>query len=376
MKLAGLTWWRNNYGSILQAYALQRYLMEYENIDYEILNQYSKKMASLNNLVDKFKTIGLLKTFQRLIGRFGLKKLRLRVASMQKFVDDNLVVSENVYNEETIGEANQKYDGFICGSDQIWNPLNTSLDSMYWLEFVQQGKLKISYAPSIGVESVKEIEAMKIKHNLHSFHAVSCREETGTQMINHMAGEIKCKTVLDPTMLVEKKMWDDLCSERVFNGNYIFAYLLRGTKQERLLIEKYAQTKKLPIVTMPFLDGEKMVLYDFKFGTYKLWHASPAEFISAIRYAECIFTDSFHCMVFSCLYHKDFFTFPKVGKSQMSRIVGLQELLETGNRMITAHVECQEIESMTEIDWERVDSILANKRAYSQQYLREALRCF
>lgn len=89
MKLAGLTWWRNNYGSILQAYALQCALNEVEGIDYEIICQFGKKIASLDNLIDKIKTIGLRKTVKRVIWKFGLPRLRVRNHKIQNFVDKN-----------------------------------------------------------------------------------------------------------------------------------------------------------------------------------------------------------------------------------------------------------------------------------------------
>lgn len=102
MKIGCLTWWRNNYGSILQAYALQTYIEQLGDYDYEIINQYSAKMASVDNLVDKLKNCGLRRTVKRLFFRFGMPGLRARVSKLQQFVDDNLHVSKNVYNAETM----------------------------------------------------------------------------------------------------------------------------------------------------------------------------------------------------------------------------------------------------------------------------------
>ena len=373
MKIAGITWWRNNYGSILQAYALQQYLRETEQVEYTIINQYSKKMASFDNLIDKLKTVGFVGTIKRLVFRFGLKKLRERVASLQRFVDENLIVTEEIYNEDNISITNSLFDGFICGSDQIWNPANTSLESMYWLCFADHTKLKIAYAPSIGISRATEEQAAKIKQNLESFDAISSREEEGTNLINAIMGEDKCKTVLDPTMLVERSIWDDISQERIEDGKYIFVYILKGNKNERKMIEKFSKIVSLPIVTMPFLDGETIVPYDIKFGETKLWSVSPADFISAIRGAEYIFTDSFHCMVFSCLYHKTFYTFPKKGALQMSRLIGLQKLLDTGDRMIHEEDLVEDLLNKTNIDWERIDENLLLQRNRSRQYIHDAL---
>lgn len=373
MKLGGITWWRNNYGSILQAYALQRYLRDNLCQDYVIINQYSKKMASASNFLKKIKEFGIITTFKRLVGRFGLPQLRKRVGVLQKFVDEKLLITEDVYSEETISKANIAFDGFICGSDQIWNPANTNLDSMYWLGFAEENKLKISYAPSIGIESAEGNVRDQIKKNLSNFDAISSREESGSKLINDILGEDVCITVADPTFLVDKVTWDELSDYKVCNGKYIFAYILRGSKQERKAIERFAKNKGLQILSIPFLDGEHLVPYDFKFGDIKLWDASPADFVSAIRNAEYIFTDSFHCMVFSCFYHKNFNIFPKKGKLQMSRLLGLQDLLLTGNRVISCDFSLEEVLSFQEIDWELTEKRISECRNRSRKYLIDAI---
>ena len=349
MRLGGITWWRNNYGSILQAFALQKYLENDLNQEYVIINQYSKKMASTSNLVKKLKECGIKTTFKRLVGRFGLPKLRKRVQSLQEFVDANLLTTDMVYSEENIADANKEFDGFICGSDQIWNPANTSLDSMYWLGFVDKNKLKIAYAPSIGIENAENNVRAKIKSNLCDFDAISSREESGSRLINSIMGDTVCTTVADPTFLVDKILWDDLSDYRVCKNKYIFAYILKGTKQENL------------------------VPYDIKFGDVKLWDASPSDFISAIRNAECVFTDSFHCMVFSCFYHKKLYVFQKKGKLQMSRILGLQDLLLTGNRVVSSDFAPEVIGNMPEINWKLTEERIQKYRNSSREYLVDAI---
>lgn len=369
LKLGGLTWWRYNYGSILQAYALQEKLNSYKNVDYEIICQYGKKVVSASNLFDKLKRYGVYVTFKKIVWKFSLKKLRNRNRKIQVFMDQYLHVSLREFKEDDMKEANQFYDGFVCGSDQIWNPELVSLDSVYWLGFAEKNKLKIAYAPSLGVDNVGIEQAKNIAHNLNDFNAISTREESGTKLINSILGEEKCKTVLDPTMLVERKLWDVLSEKKLFEDDYIFVYMLRGTKKQRKLIESFAQKIGLKIVTMPFLDSERIELYDFKFGDYKLWDADPTEFISAIRYAKYVITDSFHSTVFSCLYHRTFYVFPKIGKAQVSRLTGLQKMFEIPSRMITENMNVEDLLKMSSIDWKKVDTILKEKRCKSVRYL-------
>lgn len=372
MKLAGLTWWRNNYGSILQAYALQCTLNEVEEIDYEIICQFGKKIASLDNLVDKIKTVGLRKTIKRVIWRFGLPRLRERNHRIQNFVDKNLRISDRQYNEDTIAESNKYYDGFICGSDQIWNPELSPLSSMYWLNFANESKVKCSYAPSIGVSEVTDQQAEIIRENLKGFSAISCRESSGTQLLNSIMKKDVCVTVLDPTLLINRKRWDILCKPRKFQQPYIFTYILRGNKKQRQLIEDFAAKKGLSIVTIPFLESEHIEMYDFKFGDHKLWDAAPDDFLTAIRYADYVFTDSYHCMIFSCLYHREFFTFPKVGgKAQMSRITGLQNMLQISGRMINEHTPVWKLTEVEKINWNVVEKQLSEKQIVSRKYFND-----
>jgi len=374
MKLGGMTWWRYNYGSILQAYALQSELKELGIDDYEIICQYGKKVASISNLKEKIKRIGIRQSFKRVVWKFGFKKLRDRNRNIQSFVDNYLHVSEKEYNEENIVEANNVYDGFVCGSDQIWNPKLTDVNSMYWLTFASNEKLKFSYAPSIGVDKFSDEQKEAIKNNLLSFKGISSREENGTNLINDALGTNKCVTVLDPTLLVNRKIWDNISSSKnQYNEKYIFVYMLRGTKKQRKLIEEFAQLKGLKIVTMPFLDNEKIEIYDFKFGDIKLWDASPADFITVIRNAEYVFTDSFHCMLFSCMYHRDFYTFPKIGQAQINRMLNFQKLVSASEHMISDEIDVNEIENVKRIDWNYVDSVLNDKRKESEAYLKSVL---
>jgi hypothetical protein len=374
MKLGGMTWWRYNYGSILQAYALQSELKELGIDDYEIICQYGKKVASISNLKEKIKRIGVRQSLKRIVWKFGLKKLRDRNRNIQSFVDNYLHVSQKEYNEENIVEANNVYDGFVCGSDQIWNPKLTDVNSMYWLTFASKEKLKFSYAPSIGVDKFSDEQKEAIKNNLSSFKGISSREENGTNLINDALGANKCVTVLDPTLLVDRKIWDNISlSENQYGEKYIFVYMLRGTKKQRKLIEEFAKLKGLKIVTMPFLDNEKIEIYDFKFGDIKLWDASPADFITVIRNAEYVFTDSFHCMLFSCMYHRDFYTFPKIGQAQINRMLNFQKLVSASEHMISDEIDVNKIENVKRIDWNYVDSVLNDKRKESEAYLKSVL---
>lgn len=376
MKVGIITWWRNNYGSVLQAFALQQKLSQYDDLQYEIVCQFGKKATSVDNFLDKIRNVGLAETFKRVFWKTAFRGLRRRNRKIQKFVDENLKVSSQQYTERSIAESNSCYDIYICGSDQIWNPDLVPVDSMYWLSFAAEGKKKIAYAPSFGAQTVTEEQQKKIRENLSTFKAISCRESSGAKTINRIIGADNCVAVLDPTMLVSRDYWDTISEDKLYHAKYIFAYMLRGTKKQRKYIEKIAKEQGLKIVSTPFLDYEKIDFYDLRFGDYQLWDADPAEFISAIRHAEYVFCDSFHCIVFSILYHRPFFVFPKVGsdgkikKSQISRMTDLLKLAGIEDRIL---LEDSKIEIDSEIDWDYADKEIQRARDESEKYLKQAL---
>lgn len=380
MKIGGLTWWRNNYGSILQAYALQQKISGISGMEYEIINQYGKKITSVDNLKNKIRSIGVRKTVKRAFWKIGLRRLRERVYNIQSFIDHNMVISSEVYDQESIQNANSKYDGFICGSDQVWNPAFVPIGDMYWISFAGKEKRKIAYAPSMGTASFDARERLKIRDNLKSFRFISCREESGTKAINEILGEDRCVTVLDPTMLMDALEWDKIASERKYREDYIFAYMLRGSREQRRLIEQFARKMKMPIVTIPILDPDCVELYDLRFGQYKCWDASPTDFISLIKNASYVFGDSFHCMVFSCIYHVPFFVFPKMRENkktdyaQISRMTDFLSMTGIKDRILYPESSIEDIVNDGKIDWATVDSVLQRKREFSLHYLYSALK--
>lgn len=380
MKIGILTWWRNNYGSVLQAYALEHTLNRYDGVQCEIICQFGKTSTSFDNVWDKLKSVGVVETFKRAFWKVSFGGLRRRTQKMQQFVDSRLIVSEQQYTEQTIAKSNECYDAFLCGSDQIWNPDLSPTSSMYWLGFVKSGKKKIAYAPSFGAKEVSWEQKIQIRENLRSFTAISCREASGAETLNAIMRENRCVPVLDPTMLIERKFWDDISGQPLYKERYVFAYMLRGTKKQRQFIEKFARQKGLKVISIPFLDWEKIDLYDLKFGDEKLWDANPAEFISAIRHAEYVFCDSFHGMVFSILYHRPFYIFPKVGKdgkikeTQLCRITDLLILAQIPDRIVKDDVvEGRAVLPDAEIDWNLADKAVEGARQASEFFLRNAL---
>jgi len=140
--------------------------------------------------------------------------------------------------------------------------------------------------------------------------------------------------VLDPTLLLSASDWDEICSPRQIDEPYMFCYFLGDNKRNRRVAESVAKRKGLKIVTLPHLVGYNFA--DKKFGDIQLWDVGPKEFISLIKYADFVLTDSFHGSVFSNIYRRPFAAFEREGAKGMGgRLKSLTDLTDTQDRFLT-----------------------------------------
>lgn len=374
LKLGGLTWWRGNYGSILQAYALARVLNAMDGVEYEVIDQYGS-VRSVRGVFERLRGKKLRDVWIKLSIQHKVPSLSKRARALQSFIDVHLPISPVSYGRDAISEANARYDGFVCGSDQIWNPECAGLNSMYWLGFAESGKTKVAYAPSLGVAQLNPEQKMFVRKMASSFDALSCREVEGAELISSAAGR-ECANVADPTMLIPAGEWKGLssCSRYAsYEGPYIFAYILRGNEAQRRLVEDFAEERGLKVVNFPYLEPEYAVSYDGNFGDERVYDADPFDFIALIAGAEYVFTDSFHCCVFSSMMHKEFFLFPKKGKAQSSRLENLQKTLGISSRLVSDIASVRALAEKNEIDWRESDDRLSEIRSASIAWLEEAI---
>jgi hypothetical protein len=176
-------------------------------------------------------------------------------------------------------------------------------------------------------------------------------------------------------LLLTRQQWDEVCAPRQVEQPYVFCYFLGKGRKQRRLAKAYAKRKKLKLVTIPHMENQ-FIPEDVSFGDIRLPSPSPEMFISLIKHADCVFTDSFHAAVFSSLYQREFFVFPRHGHKGMgSRIYGLTELFGTGERF------CDEPEKLTvdyllrcePLDYSAPAVGLENMRKQSLDYLSRML---
>lgn len=311
----------HNYGSNLQAYALQQVIKEmgYEN---EIINLRTERQKDLYTVFTKRKGLKyIFKNLSHLIYYFPLKRAYCK---FEDFINNKLVITKEYATENELIQANFDYDIYIAGSDQIWNPIPADFDWSYYLTFVQKGR-KISYAPSFGqLASLGDEDTQKrITDALKDFDVISVREEGAANNVNLLVG-FKPQIVLDPTLLISKEKWLDLVKDRkrLIKGDYIFFYTLFASPERMNIVKRVSKILDLPVVTSNFSNQ-----YDVFNSFIKCYDAGPLDFLTLIRDAKFVIVSSFHGTVFSTLLNVPFFVIDGMEDARIStllRIAGLE----------------------------------------------------
>ncbi len=377
-KIGLLSVYNHNYGSILQAYALQSVLRSMGHSTEIILYKKTNYLKQAKRLLYfpllkatvkmRWKSL-YCKMFQKDI---YINELVTREVAFSKFVAENLFFSKMYRGRENLVAASRNYDCFVLGSDQVWNPMNLGGD-FYTMTFIPDDIKKITYAPSFGVERIQDNQIKKTADYLNRIDYISVREDVGCKIIKDLTKR-DVPMVVDPTILMEREKWDEILGERIVPEDYIFCYFISQIEAYRKFAKKLAGKTGLTIVTIPHVD--EYVKSDVGLGDLPLRSIGPKEFINLISNARYVCTDSFHGTVFSTLYQKTFFTFSRyVGddvNSTNSRLYSFLKLIGIENRLYQGDGEIDE-RDLKDIDFKHANSTLAALREKSIKYLEDAL---
>ena len=319
-----------NYGCDLQRYAMQRVLRKFglraPLINYAPTPPAPARGGGVRRLFRARRLIPMAKRAVWFLDR--------RDAAFRRFAENCLEITEPIGDDRELARK-AVFDCYVAGSDQIWNPTISRVTAglpFFTLDFAPTGK-KISYAPSLGVSRIEPAYAERLKRSLSSFDWVSVREKEGADILRTVLGR-PVDVVLDPTMLLTPEEWnavaDDASPRRVQKKKYIFCYSLGNTPQVLAAARRLASAYRAPIAAICYSPFDALRLKAICPRCRPILNAGPAEFVSLIRSAECVVTDSFHGTVFSILYRRPFRTMMRDrrdGASSMNSRV--KTLLET-----------------------------------------------
>lgn len=355
-----------NYGSALQAYALQQKLLsmghDNELIDYAF--PYPVKYS-----------FSVKKTFKRIIvflrnAIAGFPKER-REKKFQQFYKKNFKESKSYYTLDSIALNPPKYDAYITGSDQVWNPRFAGNDPNFLLAFAPDEKPKFSYAASFATIEIDEEKRSFYSHYLSRYDRLSVREITGVDIIKSLTNK-DASVNLDPTLLLPANMWDSLALQASLTLKYkyvlvyVLDYMIGRVFDDVQKITDYVS--KVLGIRVVYLMGRKEDAFRPNSILYK--SGGPAEFVYLFKNAEFVITTSFHGVAFSVIYDKPFLGVINKDDKRDSRIQSL--LMAVGaNNSIWDYRKIPSGGKEELLSFKANQSLVDKERQKSEKYLNE-----
>ena len=346
----------NNYGGLLQNYALQQVLKrlghEVKTIDFVGRTSFTRYLLS----ICKQLLISVLKCRRPQIRPY-VAIPTFRNPIMADFVNNHIDRTRIVhsYNKKIINE--EHFDAIITGSDQVWRPIyNMNIEDMY-LKFVPNSIKKIAYAASFGVDTW-EYNAKLTKRcakQAKRLDAISVREATGVELCRTNLG-VNAEHVLDPTILAGAEAYKPLLKENTEQQDYLFAYILDIAPEKQSYVESIAKSKGLKTIIKSADKNATLSVEDW---------------LSMIANSSMVVTDSFHGTVFSILFHREFYSIVNIARGG-TRFASLLKPLGLDYRKGDVS-QLQSLESSS-IDWKQVEHILDKHRQDSMKFITNALK--
>lgn len=385
MKPIGLVtcYFHHNYGSMLQAYATEM-IMQQMGLPFQTI-----ACKAPINYMQENKILYIIKKLLIADWRMRLGKMKIERAKKENpmfaknwevrnkafdlFAETFFHVSPYCKNREELTKMAENYSAFLVGSDQLWRTDSVE-HGYYTLEWVPDHIRKIAYSTSIGVKEVPWFQVEKNKRFMNRFDHIALREQSACDLVYKLTGR-KVPVVLDPTLLFTGDQWLEIQQqEPLTNGKYIFCYLLGDNPLQREFIKTVKEKTGYKIVALQQLDD--YIPSDEGFAD-EAPYVGPREFLNYIRNAEFVFTDSFHCSVFSILYKKNFFTFSRFAEgakqSTNTRIDNLLHITGLEDRRMTKDKTVDGVINYNG-SFDGVDARLNAYRKSSMEYLHNALK--
>lgn len=364
MKVALITLHRvPNYGSALQAFATQ---LSIEKLGHnvEVLDYCPERMrfgGMLKNI--KYKK-DILKKNPILC--FAIRCIMVpsyikRFYVFSCFVKKYLNLSDKTYyDKESIKKDKINADIYCTGSDQVWNSeWNGEIDYPLFCDFGDEKIPRIAYAASFGKIKLSDFEINETKRLLQKYKCISMREASGIDILNSL--NLSGKLVLDPTMLIDNNQWSEIASNKYQNKKYVLLYNLNREPELYKIAKDYADENKHPLYLISYNLHEVI-----KPG--KLVCCPKVEdWLSLIKNAQCVFSDSLHATAFSINFNTNFYAYyPHKFSTRLESLIRLTGL---ENRIVNKNTNLNN----KNVDFTLANEIIEKERVLSLGFLKEAI---
>lgn len=367
-----------NYGASLQSFALWKYLSNqgykceiidlyrsdfYGFIESKKYKQYYKKQRKLKDIIK----LALEKILHRKLSKQYYSR------SMQiKFEDFNNQIKmsapyrcvDELYKNPPI------YDIYITGSDQVWNPTQPYCVEPYFLTFVPQGCKRISYASSIGITDIPDDLKSEYKKWLSSYDAISVRENQAKKLLESFT-DLHIDLTPDPTVILDADYWKSLATKPQISEPYILLFTLYHSLELKNFVSKIEKESNCKVLLLS-QHYPKDIYKSF----IHITDAGPKDFLGYIANAEMIFTDSFHCTIFSIILGaKNFYSYIHSSNKRGSRITYLLQTFKLDDHLLNTekNISYKDLCSR-KINYDEITKILEKEKYKGRDFLSKHLK--
>lgn len=354
-----------NYGSVLQAYALVKYISklgyDVKVIDYIFPNKFHARTGGNNK-------VGLISKFKFRL----LYRVKIQRSKFARFIDEYLNLTDYTYEtRDSVLLRPPIFDIYVTGSDQVWNYESMNGDPTFFCDFAKD-KPRLSYASSFVHDVISDEYKDLYTNLLHGYKALGVRELSAVGIIKDMTGKL-AEVVCDPTLLLTSAEYDSLKPAKRVNKDkpYILAYILDYAYNPYPTITKVIDKARTNLgMDVIYLHANS--INNYRFGK-SITGAGPKEFLQLISQAAFVITSSFHGVAFSLNFGVPFYAItPDTGHDD--RIVSLLNKVDAQSRAIPVGTPIESVNFSYDMDYDKIKSNLANYRERSQEFLVMSLK--
>lgn len=365
----GILTWHDptNCGSSLQAYALHRYLRQL-GFEARIIN-YIPRWCRGDYMLMPLKSLPFKGFVKRVIKSFLLPfyyylpdKIKLGIKPFYPFYQKYCKMTP-ACTEESIADVCKPFSTIISGSDQVWNP--NFIDPIFLQNFTSGTVNQISYAASLGGTTLPEMQKAMYQQYLHSFSAISVREEDGRSALRAIGFDSDIH--IDPTLLINAAHYRSI-SKPVsrMKESFAFCYFLKTDRAYKSQIQDYIQRHHLKAIGFSFNKQDYSWMQEIQ-------NMGPLEWLWLIDSADVVFTNSYHATILSLIFHTPFFTFVRFAKNdpicQNSRLEQLNQYFELSDYFVN-----ETIPDIGVYPFEKFEERLPKLRSKANTYLKQNIK--
>lgn len=352
-----------NYGSALQSWALQQAVDRLGRGRWEsVLVDYCPDVLRDKDPRNPMEHMWDTDAESRRLCEMSLPAILKNADRFDRFYQTMFRRTSQAYTSENFNQIMREelLDGFICGSDTIFCIDEFGgFDDGYYANYPCMQKRAAAYAASFGDSHFAAQDYHTLNDRLKNFQALGLRENAMLSYVREQTA-VPVQRVLDPTLLLTAEDYDRLAAPRLGEQPYLLLYARRYNPEMWEFAERLAAEHgwKIVEISLRAINAQKHRMF---------YEAGVEEFLSLVRYAQFVVTNSYHGMIFSVQYQKEFCVFSR--EQGESKITELLELLGLSNRLMTAKAAA----CHTGIDYERIHRALAQMRGSSLNFLECAL---